>query len=155
MQQTGNSTRSSFISWAGRFRNIGLVGPAMAVLIGFIEAVAVHASEAAAEDVAAHDHVADILSGVAPNAGHRSNVGASFEGPTHQLSNISPTFGHATHPLSDSAVLRLRTRHTSYSTSALRLKMRHTGCPTTALPLRTRCTGCPTSALPLRTRRTS
>ena len=91
MQQTGNLTTSSFISWAGRFRNIGLVGSAMAVLIGFIEAVTARASEAIADDVAAHDHVADILSGVAPNAGHRSNVGASFEDPTHQLSNISST----------------------------------------------------------------
>ena len=101
MQETGNSTASSFISWAGRFRNIGLVGSAMAVLIGFIEAVAIRASEAVADDVAAHDHAADISSGVAPNAGHRSNVGASFEDPTHQLSNSRSAFEAAAHQLPD------------------------------------------------------
>ena len=101
MRETGNSATSSFISWAGRFRNIGLVGSAMAVLIGFIEAVAIRASEAVADDVAAHDHAADISSGVAPNAGHRSNVGASFEDPTHQLSNSRSAFEAAAHQLPD------------------------------------------------------
>ncbi|MGB7100261.1 MAG: NF038122 family metalloprotease [Xanthobacteraceae bacterium] len=75
----------------------------MAVLIGFIEAVAVHASEAAADDVAAHDHAADILSGVAPNGGHRSNAGASFVGATHQLPDETSSFADAAQHPSDSA----------------------------------------------------
>ena len=127
MQQTGNSTTSSFISWAGRFRNIGLVGSAMAVLIGFIEAVVVHASEAAADDVAAHDHAADILSGVVPNAGHRSNVGASFEDPTHQLSDGRSALQDAAHQLpnigstSEDAAHRLSNNSSAFGDTAHQL----------------------------------
>ena len=54
--QAQTSAKSSFISSIGRFRNGGLVGSAIAILIGFIEAAATHASELVSDDVATHDH---------------------------------------------------------------------------------------------------
>ena len=119
MQQTGNSAKSGFISWAGRFRNIGLVGSAMAVLIGFIEAVSVHASEATSDDVAAHDHAAQSSSGVLASAGEDAArqlshggseyqdavdqlaaSGAAFEGAAHQLGNSGAAFEDTAHQFS-------------------------------------------------------
>ncbi len=83
----------------------------MTVLIGFIEAVAVHASDAAADDIAAHDRAADISFCAAPNADHPSNVGASLEDATHQLSNISSTFEDAAHQLPNSGFAFEDTTH--------------------------------------------
>jgi VCBS repeat-containing protein len=103
MQQTGNSAKSSFISWAGRFRNIGLVGSAMAVLIGFIEAVAAHASEPSSDNVTAHDHAADISSGVTRSTGHPSSVGGWSEAAAHQLSNNVSSFADVAHQLSNNS----------------------------------------------------
>src|SRR5580698_6678978 len=105
--QTGNSTKSGFISWAGRFGNIGLVGSAMAVLIGFIEAVAVHASGATSDDVAAHDHAADVSSRVVTSTGEDatrqlSHSGSLYEDAVHQLSNNGAVFEGAAHQLSNS-----------------------------------------------------
>ncbi len=101
MQQTGNLTTSSFITRAGRLRNIGLVGSAMAVLISFIEAVTTHASKPSSDDVTAHDHAADISSDAARNTGHLSSFGTWFEAAAHQLPNNSSSFADEAHQLSN------------------------------------------------------
>ena len=127
--QTGNSTKSGFISWAGRFGNIGLVGSAMAVLIGFIEAVAVHASGATSDDVAAHDHAADFSSSVVTSTGEDatrqlSHSGSLYEDAVHQLSNNSAAFEGAAHrpsygdPAYEDAAHQLSNSGSSFEDSA-------------------------------------
>ena len=114
--QTGNSTRSGFSSWAGRFRNIGLVGSAIAVLIGFIEAVAVHAAGANSDDATEHHRIGDISAGVATSTGEEAarqlshsgsasqdvlhqlaNGGAAFEGVAHEVANSGAAFEGVVH----------------------------------------------------------
>ena len=118
--QTANSTKSGFASWAGRFSNIGLVGSAIAVLIGFIETVAVQASEPNSDDVVAHDHAADISSGVVASTGEEaarqlSHSGSPYQDVLHQLANFGAAIEGAVHELANGNAALEATAHQPFS----------------------------------------
>jgi hypothetical protein len=100
----------------------------MAVLISFIEAVAVHASAATADDVTASDNAADISSSAAQAVGHQSSANAAFDAAAH-LSSVGASFETAAHQPSTSA--------TSFESAAQHLSNGSTGFEVVARQLST------------------